>query len=113
MSKKGVTVTWNDPEGRLRRNAEAAQVALDAQILKDTDPYVPFDTGNLRNEGIRASTTPGEIVWPGPYAARQYYEYPNKSRDVHPLATSFWFEAAKAVNLGKWLAAVKRIGGRP
>ena len=97
---------------RLRQNAEQAQTILDAQILADTDDYVPAESLNLRNEGIRASTNPGEIEWPGPYAAKQYYEYPNKSKAVHPLASMMWFEVAKAANLAKWLRVAKKAGGQ-
>ena len=97
---------------RLIGNVERAQRILDSQVMADTSVYVPAESLNLRNEGIRASFNPGEIEWPGPYAAKQYYEFPNKSTAVHPLASMRWFEVAKAANLAKWLRVAKKAGGR-
>ncbi len=108
-----VTVKF-DPQldDHLMRNVEQAQKILDSQVMKDTDPYVPMDSGTLKDSAIRASTTPGEIVYDGPYAKAQYYGLPNKSKDKHPLAVKGWFEAAKAANKATWLRVAKKAGGQ-
>lgn len=111
---KGATFRWHrDQEARFGRNFDAAQQQLDIEVLKDCEPYIPMDTGNLRDSGIRG-TKPGsgKVEWDAIYARRQYYALPNKSRDVHPRATTHWFEAAKAVNLAKWRHMLGKVIGR-
>lgn len=108
-----VEIDWSRIEDRLVGNVDKAQHVLDFQVLSDTTPYVPRDTGSLARSGVNA-TEPGsgEVVWDAPYAAAQYYGLPNKAADVHPLAVMRWFEASKAANLAKWLRVAKRLGGR-
>lgn len=113
-SSKGVEVRvdWAALKDRLGKNVDKAQAALDIQILKDCDPYIPWDQGELRNDGVR-STEPGSgfVRWLKSYAFRQYNSLPNKSHDAHPQAVLRWFEAAKAVKKEAWLRIAKRIGG--
>lgn len=107
-----IDIEWGRIESELVANVDKAQHVLDAQVLKDTTPYVPMDTGNLANSGVRATNIgSGSVTWDAPYAARQYYDAPNKANDVHPLATTFWFEAAKAACKATWLRVAKRAGG--
>lgn len=107
-----INVDWKAIEARLGEDLKLAQAALDLQILKDCDPYIPADTLELRNDGIR-STKPGEglIRWMKVYAFAQYNGLPNKAHDKHPQAVLRWFEAAKAVRKEAWLRIAKRIGG--
>lgn len=116
MSKRSgvkVDIDFGRIERRLEGNVDQAQQILDSQVLKDSTPYVPMDTGNLAQSGVRATNIgSGEVVWDAPYAGRQYEGLPNKARDVHPLAVSRWFEAAKAVRKKVWLEVAKRAGGR-
>ena len=107
-----VKVDWRALGEKLAKNTKLAQAALDLQILKDCDPYVPADTLNLRNSGIRA-TKPGsgQVIWDAVYAWAQYHGLPNKAHDKHPQAVLRWFEAAKAVRKDAWLRIAKRIGG--
>lgn len=113
--KGGVTIDidFDALERRFSRNAGQAQCALDTQVLKDCDPYLPYDSGNLRNSGIRA-TKPGtgKVIWNAVYTWVQYNLLPKKSHDTHPQATMRWFEAAKAVRKEAWLRVAKRIGGQ-
>ena len=113
-SKTGVEVKvdWKAIGEKLEKKTKLAQAGLDLQILKDCDPYIPADTLNLRNSGIRA-TKPGEgkVRWDAAYAFAQYHALANKARDVHPQAVLRWFEAAKAVKKETWLRIAKRIGG--
>ena len=106
-----------------------AESILAAQVMKDTDPYVPALTGSLsQRTHIEGST----IVYPGPYARFLYYgkvmiyaptgstwapRYEHKvvtdrdlvmNKSMHALATSHWFEASKAANLQKWLRVAER-----
>lgn len=86
-----------------------AQFALDQQVLKDSNYFIPKDTGELERSSIRFSR-PGEghIEWNTPYARRLYYnpQY-NFSHDVNPNASGLWFEEAKARNVTDWARIVE------
>ena len=78
-----------------------AQIALDVQVLKDSNFYAPMDEGTLMRSGVIASGG-GQVVWDMPYAKMQYYEKPNKSQDRNPNARMKWFQAAKAAKVKAW-----------
>lgn len=99
-----VHVNLGDISGKVNKASKFAQVVLDEQVLKDSNVFIPFDTGNLRNSSIQA-TKPGtgQIKWDTPYAARLFYhpEY-NFSKDMNPRARGRWFDAAKAEYGAQW-----------
>lgn len=110
-------------------STDKAEKILAAQVMKDTDKFVPALTGSLTQ---RAHVEESTIVYPGPYARFLYYgkvmiyeptgstwapKFEHKvvtgrdlvmGKSMHPLATSHWFEVSKAANLEKWL----RVAGR-
>lgn len=123
-------------DGELITPAKKVETILAAQVMKDTDKFVPALTGSLMQ---RAHIENGNtIVYPGPYARFLYYGKvmiyaPTGStwapkdehkvvtgrdlvmhKTMHPLASSHWFEVSKAANLEKWLRvaekAVKKYG---
>lgn len=49
-----------------------AQKKLLTEIRRATDPYVPKDTGHLKNTS-RIVPSKGQLIYPGPYARYQYY----------------------------------------
>lgn len=63
------------------------------QMLRDSNKYIPVDTGNLRRSGV---ITKWGLEWHTPYAAKQYYTIENKTSVNNPGATWRWFETAKA-----------------
>ena len=114
----------------ISKRASVAETILAAQVMKDTDKYVPALTGNLT---LRTHIENGNtIVYPGPYARFLYYgkvmiyaptgstwapRFEHKvviGRDLvmhktmHPLATSHWFEVSKAANIGKWMQVAEK-----
>jgi hypothetical protein len=101
-------IDYRKIERKLDAAVDRGQKVLDLQVLKDCEPYVPRDEGELVRSGIRA-TNPGdgEVVWDAPYANRQYYGFPNKARDVNPLASRYWFERAKAARETVWKRIAK------
>jgi hypothetical protein len=95
--------------GRDRRYAEAHE-ELDSQIVKDSNPYVPFRTGALASSPIRAKRQVGEIRYATPYAKRLYYgDDLNFNRTFHPQAGPRWLERAKAIWLDAWTRLVAKI----
>jgi len=106
-------IVWNPSLSRsLNQSFPKAQKWLDNEILKDSDPYVPMDTGVLRLSGQLGTVLgSGEIVYNAPYAARQYYRHPGKSTDKHPQACMQWFEKAKAIHKARWVSTTKKMAG--
>ncbi len=85
----------------------AAQIALDNQILKDCDPYVPYLTGVLKGSGpIHTSIGSGIIVYKTPYARRWYYTHKGNG-----MRGPYWFERAKADHRGEWCQVVAIASG--
>jgi len=87
-----------------------AQKWLDNEILKDSEPFVPFDTGALTRSGQMGTVLgSGILVYNTPYAKAQYYGTGTKSRDVHAQACPQWFEKAKAIHKLKWVKGANLI----
>lgn len=81
----------------LEENGRAQQI-LDSEVLRLCDPYVPFDTGMLRDSGMLATEIGSGIVrYNTPYARHQYYH--NSGLLQHGLRGKLWFERMKADHL--------------
>jgi hypothetical protein len=92
-------------------NIDKAQAYLDATVVKDTQKYVPIDTGNLRGTGIEQSIYGAGYIQYGdentPYASYQYY-----GDDFnHQVGYARWFEVAKMNHGDKWINDTKKIAG--
>ena len=98
---------------KLSGMTERAQYALDSQVLKDTQPYVPRDTGMLMKSGESASELgKGSVKWSTPYAPFQYYRAPRKSGALNVKATMQWFEVSKKANMPRWIRVAKKAASR-
>lgn len=72
---------------------------IDSEVLRLSDPYIPFDTGKLKESGTRSTTIgSGKVVWRTPYGKKQYYE--NKGEG---LRGKMWVERMKADKLNEIL----------
>ena len=95
---------------KLEKAMDKGQVALDTQVLKDSNNYAPQDTSNLINSSIRL-TNPGsgKVMWDGPYARRLYHnpQY-NFSKDKNPNAGGLWFQRAKSLHVKEWEKVAER-----
>lgn len=89
---------------------DAAQMQLDQDVLKDSNFYIPKETGELERSGIRHTRIgSGKVIWKTPYARYQYYGVDfNFSHDVNPFARALWFEAAKKSRKRSWLRDMKK-----
>ena len=92
---------------RMERLTDKAQFLLDQRVLADSNQFAPHDKGTLEESGIIASEG-GEISWDTPYTRYQYYEAPNKSKDVNSRATMKWFEVAKRLYKKIWVAVAQK-----
>ena len=104
-------VNLNTAQLRRRANAalQASQMQLDNDVLKDSNYYIPKDTGNLEQSSIHSSIVgSGVLYWNTPYARKVYYGSTiNFSKDRNPNARYLWFEAAKASKKDGWIQEMK------
>lgn len=76
---------------------QGVQAQFDKRVLALTDPYVPLDTGLLKNTASMASSVgDGELIWAAPYAAAQYYRSGSAGSITGPLRGPRWGERMKA-----------------
>ena len=110
---------------RFEERGKTAQVWLDSEILRSTEPFVPMDQGDLIGSGVRG-TVPGSglIVYNSPYAHYHYVGLVRVGRAPKKLTNrkmnysqlhqagqergSAWFDHSKKVNLAAWIAGVER-----
>jgi hypothetical protein len=98
-----------------KNRCDKALATITNIIVRDTDPYVPFNTGATAKSAQTASDfAKGNIVYDTPYA-KDIYEDSGRSfsHDHHDKATDHWFEASRRVNEKDWIEQVaKLIGGQ-
>ena len=55
-------------------NGGKVQRYIDSEVLRLSDPYIPFQSGQLKRSGSLATDIgSGEVCWSTPYARYQYY----------------------------------------
>jgi hypothetical protein len=108
-----VSVKINQPQikAKIAAGSSRAQQWLDAQVIKDTEPFVPMIKGTLYQSAHQSTIGSGEIKYRTRYARAQYYGLPNKTKSRHPQATMRWFEHAKATHRQSWLSMCKKMFG--
>lgn len=112
MIKMKANVNFNQKKllAKSEKAVKAAQMQLDEDVLKDSNYFVPQDSGNLQSSGVVSSKIgSGVIRWVAKYARKLYYnpQY-NFSKDKNPNASGLWFEHAKTQNKKKWLQSAKK-----
>lgn len=114
MIRTTVKITWD--ENILDKSLaaiEKAQVVMDEQILKDSNYFIPKDTGQLEDSSLIASRIgQGELIWDTQYARKVYYGVDiNFHTDMNPNAQALWFEVAKSRFLSDWVKAAGKEAG--
>ena len=105
-----LTLHWNPSMGaNWAARFNRAQTMLDQEVLRRTDPYVPLDSGLLKDSALLASSIgEGLLVYSTPYAAAQYYNTAT-TRTYDPQRGGKWFERMKADNADALVAFVRRV----
>lgn len=106
------TIDWNPSFGReWTTHLQRVQGMFDMEVLRRTEPYVPFDTGTLAHSAIMASHIgEGLLVWNTPYARAQYYGTADH-RAYDLLRGGHWGERMKADNAAALEGFLKRAVG--
>ena len=93
-------LSWRPDFGAEKTAAlQKAQFALAQEAARFIDPYVPFDTGVLKNSVNQASKfDEGLLVYNTPYARRQFYLHPEGEclHGENGLRGSYWGQRALA-----------------
>ena len=107
-----------------RRTAgfQAAQVYVDSEVIRLSDPLTPMRTGTLKKSGLMATVTgSGTVTYNAPHARYQYYgkvmvgrapkRLTNKDLTYEgaPQRGAKWFERMKAQNRNEILKGAAKI----
>lgn len=84
---------------KLLSRVPQAKRALAQAVLAASEPYVPYNTGELCRSGQAGD---GTVTYTAGHAAKCYYSSRPFRKTKHPQACAQWFEAAKAVSLEDW-----------
>lgn len=113
-------LSWRPDFGAEKTAAlQKAQYAFSQETARLIDPFVPFDTGTLKNSVNQASKfDEGLLVYNTPYARKQYYLHAQGSdlRGDTGLRGSYWGQRAIAAHKDELIqfarnAVKKELGG--
>jgi|SRR5688572_31122187 len=96
------------------RRYSRAQMFVDSEVLRLSEPFTPLRTSMLIKSGILGTDVgSGTVKWITPYARRQYYlgRLPGQSQ-TGPLRGRMWFHRMKEAHGTKIIAGAKKIAGR-
>ena len=93
---------------RCLNDSGKAQKALDSEVLRYADPYVPFRTGMLKDSGIHGTDVgSGEVVYNAPYAKNQYRSGRHAKGSL--LRGRYWIERMKADHIDDLRSVVAKF----
>lgn len=112
---KGVEFGSDFPE-RSSENFLQAQKYIDTEVVRHSDPYVPFRTGIMKKSGISGTVIGSGIVeYTAPYARQQYYNNAGRGKEgvnalsgAKGLRGKMWFERMKADHKDDILKGLKK-----
>ena len=74
------------------------QAFIDSEILRNSDPFVPFDTGSLKRSGITGTRVgTGIIRYTAPYAKKQYFCGSSSDQKGRKWVRRMWASKGKKV----------------
>ena len=89
-----------------------AQMFVDSEVLRLSEPYIPLDTSMLIKSGILGTRIgSGTVKWIAPYAKAQYYKAGKVGSQTGALRGSQWFERMKQVKIRQIVRGARRIAG--
>lgn len=106
---------WADDFGRnMTVKIRSVQAYVDQQVLRLNEPYIPKDTGALKQSGILFTNIgEGEVKYRTVYARRWYYMparfQQGSGSGMNTVGRgNYWFERMKREHLQKILAGARR-----
>ncbi|WP_195947290.1 minor capsid protein [Faecalibacillus intestinalis] len=110
--KISVDVDFGSVKKGIESTKEKAYMTLKNDVIRDTDPYVPFS--NMHHTHLRETPDmnkePKQVIYDTEYAQRVYKGTSmNFDKSRHPKATAKWFEKSKKANIKKWIKSVEDV----
>lgn len=110
--KISVDVDFGSVKKGIESTKEKAYMTLKNDVIRDTDPYVPFS--NMHHTHLRETPDmnkePKQVIYDTDYAQRVYKGTGmNFDKSRHPKATAKWFEKSKKANIKKWIKSVEDV----
>lgn len=98
---------------KARRLDGPAELFLANEVARSCDPYIPMQTGTLKNTKQIIQTASGTVLkYTQPYARRQYYSgRAPGGGNYGPLRGRYWFERAKTDHRPEWLRSTAAYTG--
>lgn len=108
------TLKWrNDFRSKWQRRYSQAQMFVDSEVLRLSEPYTPLRTGMLVKSGTLGTVIgSGSVNWIAPYAKAQYYSARTPGSETGPMRGPQWFHRMKQMHGQRIIAGAKRIAGR-
>lgn len=98
------SVDVSPAQAKVKKAEKAMIKAMTLAARRDSNRYVPFASGALRNTAeSQSKPDDGQLIYGGggvKYARVQYY---GKFRHTTPGTCGKWFDAAKKSNAKKWV----------
>ena len=102
-------------DARGLKQMQRVQKYVDSEVLRLSDPYIPFDTGKLKQSGTLGTVIgSGTVVYNCPYARKNYYNNTGNGKQGTAkggLRGKLWFERMKADHLDGILNGCAAIAG--
>lgn len=77
---------------------QRTQMFIDSEILRNSDPLVPFDTGSLKRSGITGTRIgTGIIKYTAPYAKKQYFKGRSSGQRGKKWVRRMWISKGKKI----------------
>lgn len=93
-------VTNPNLNAKVNNAIHQAQMFIDSECLRRSEPFMPFDQHTLIASGkLNTQIGSGEVKWNTPYARRWYYMPANFSKEKNRQAGNYWFEHMKQQNI--------------
>lgn len=74
------------------------QMYVDSEILRRSDPLVPFKTGSLKRSGITGTRVgTGVVKYTAPYAKRQYFAGKSSGQRGRKWVKRMWLSQGKQI----------------
>lgn len=111
LSKITISLKGLLDEATLKKRVDNAVAAVAQRVVKDCDPFVPFDTGRLAGSvKVTGQGAERQVTYTAPYAKKLYEGGPGMQFNTkkHPQAGSHWFERAKSIWGDQWVQEAER-----
>jgi hypothetical protein len=115
LTPKGkAALVWNTNfQPRWQQHYSRAQMFVDSEVLRLSEPFTPLRTSMLIKSGtLGTEIGSGTVQWIAPYARANYYSPRAVGSETGPLRGPKWFERMKGVHKDKILAGARKIAGQ-